>query len=153
MTGTCGARNIELVKSLGADEILDYKTPEGEALKSPSGLKYDAIIHCATDIPWSKFSSNLSPNGKVIDLTPNFKSIVHTIFKKVTFSKQKLVPFLLSPNAEDLKLLGDLVKDGKLRTIVDSQYPLEKAEAAWVRSTEGHATGKVVVNHQDVSVG
>ena len=149
MTGTCGARNIELVKSLGADEILDYKTPEGEALKSPSGLKYDAIIHCATDIPWSKFSSNLSPNGKVIDLTPNFKSIVHTIFKKVTFSKQKLVPFMASPNSEDLKLLGELVKDGKLRNIVDSQHPFAKAEESWVRSMEGHATGKVVVTFQE----
>ena len=56
MTATCGARNIDLIKSLGADEILDYKTPEGDSLKSPSGCKYDAIIHCATGIPWSKLS-------------------------------------------------------------------------------------------------
>ena len=149
MTATCGARNIDLVKNLGANEVLDYKTPEGDALKSPSGVKYDAIIHCATGIPWSKFSSTLTPNGKVIDLTPNFKSIVHTIFKKVTFSKQKLVPFMASPNSEDLKLLGELVKDGKLRNIVDSQHPFAKAEESWVRSMEGHATGKVVVTFQE----
>ena len=149
MTATCGARNIDLVKSLGANEVLDYKSPEGDALKSPSGVKYDAIIHCATGIPWSKFSSTLTPNGKVIDLTPNFKSIVHTIFKKVTFSKQKLVPFMASPNAEDLKLLGELVKDGKLRNIVDSQHPFGKAEESWVRSIEGHATGKIVVTFQE----
>ena len=49
-----------------------------------------------------------------------------------------------------MKLLGDLTKDGKLRTIVDSQFPLAKAKEAWARSKEGHAAGKVVVNIQDV---
>ena len=50
VTVTCGARNIELVKNLGADEVLDYKTPDGAALRSPFGIKYDAVIHCATGI-------------------------------------------------------------------------------------------------------
>ncbi|KAM5562988.1 hypothetical protein ABKV19_017937 [Rosa sericea] len=54
VTTTCGARNIELVKSLGADEVLDYKTPEGAAVKSPSGRKYDFVIHSSSKaIPWS----------------------------------------------------------------------------------------------------
>jgi NADPH:quinone reductase-like Zn-dependent oxidoreductase len=137
------------VKSLGADEVLDYKTPEGDALKSPSGRKYDAVIHCATGIPWSKFSPNLTPNGKVIHLSPDFKAIVDFALQKLTFSKQKLAILVLSLNAEDLKLVGELVKDGKLRTVVDSQYPLAKAEEAWARSIEGHATGKIVVNVQE----
>ena len=68
---TCGARNIELVKNLGADKVLNYKTPDVAALRSPSGIKYDAVIHCATSIPWwSTFETNWSPNGKVIDITP-----------------------------------------------------------------------------------
>ena len=121
MTATCGARNIDLVKSLGADEVLDYKTPEGDALKSPSGRKYDVVIHCATGIPWSKFSSNLTPSGKVIDLTPNFKTIVNKSYQMLTFSKQKLAFLFASVNAEDLKLLSELVKAGKLRNVVDSQ--------------------------------
>nr|TKR74286.1 oxidoreductase family protein [Populus alba] len=69
VTATCGARNLEFVRDLGADEVLDYKTPEGAALKSPSGKKYDAVIHCAPGspgIPWSTFEPNLSENGKVI---------------------------------------------------------------------------------------
>ncbi|EEF24500.1 Reticulon-4-interacting protein 1, mitochondrial precursor, putative, partial [Ricinus communis] len=64
VTATCGARNIEFVKSLGADEVLDYRTPDGAALKSPSGRKYDAVIHCAMGIPWGTFEPNLSENGK-----------------------------------------------------------------------------------------
>ncbi|KAK8717869.1 hypothetical protein V6N13_045122 [Hibiscus sabdariffa] len=63
VTATCGARNMDLVRRLGADEVLDYKTPEGNALTSPSGRKYDIIIHCTTNIPWSTFDANLTPNG------------------------------------------------------------------------------------------
>lgn len=149
VTATCGARNMELVKKLGADEVLDYKTPEGDALRSPSGRSYDAVIHCTTGIPWSKFSPNLKPVAKVIDLTPNLKSLATTAFKKITFCQQQLVPFLMSANTKDLNLLTDLVKVGKLKTVIDSQYPLSKAEAAWARSMEGHATGKVVITFEE----
>ncbi|KAH7290145.1 hypothetical protein KP509_30G033700 [Ceratopteris richardii] len=145
VTATCGARNIELVKSLGADEVIDYKTAEGDALKSPSGRLYDAVIHCATGFPFSKFSPNLKPVAKVIDLTPSFSSVVTTAVRKLTFAKQQLVMFMMTPRRKDLALLADLVKEGKLKTIVDSQHPLSKAEEAWARSKGGHATGKVVV--------
>ncbi|XP_068323964.1 chloroplast envelope quinone oxidoreductase homolog [Pyrus communis] len=145
VTATCGARNIELVKSLGADEVIDYKTPEGAALKSPSGRKYDAVIHCATGIPWSTFEPNLSANGKVIDITPTLSSVASFALKKLTFSKKQLVPLLLSPKADNLDYLVKLVKEGKLKTIIDSKYPLAKAEGAWAKSMDGHATGKIIV--------
>ncbi|KAH7836767.1 hypothetical protein Vadar_005433 [Vaccinium darrowii] len=53
---TCGARNLDLVKGLGADEVVDYKTPDGAALKSPSDQEYDVVIHCAKGIPFSASS-------------------------------------------------------------------------------------------------
>lgn len=145
VTATCGARNIELVKSLGADEVIDSKTPEGAALKSPSGRKYDAVIHCATGIPWSTFEPNLSANGKVIDITPTLGCVASFALKKLTFSKKQLVPLLLSPKADNLDYLVKLVKEGKLKTIIDSKYPLAKAEDAWAKSMDGHATGKIIV--------
>ncbi|KAJ0948144.1 putative NADPH:quinone reductase [Helianthus annuus] len=58
VTATCGARNIDFVKNLGADEVLDYKTPEGAALKSPSGQKYDLVVNCTTGIPFKTFEPN-----------------------------------------------------------------------------------------------
>ncbi|GAV78212.1 ADH_N domain-containing protein/ADH_zinc_N_2 domain-containing protein [Cephalotus follicularis] len=145
VTATCGARNIELVKSLGADEVLDYKTPDGAALKSPSGQKYDAVIHCATGIAWSTFESNLSANGKVIDITPSLRGFMTLALKKLTFSKQQLMFMLLNPKVENLEYLIKLVKEGKLKTVIDSKYPLSKAEDAWARSVDGHATGKIIV--------
>ncbi|XP_030933179.1 chloroplast envelope quinone oxidoreductase homolog [Quercus lobata] len=145
VTATCGARNIDFVKSLGADEVLDYKTPEGAALKSPSGKKYDAVIHCARDIPWSTFEPNLSADGKVLDLTPGPGAIMTFAVKKLTFSKKQLLPVLLSAKGENLDYLVKLVKEGKLKTVIDSKHSLSKAEDAWAKSIDGHATGKIIV--------
>ncbi|XP_004492275.1 chloroplast envelope quinone oxidoreductase homolog [Cicer arietinum] len=144
VTATCGARNIEFIKSLGADEVIDYKTPDGAALKSPSGKKYDAVIHCAVEIPWSIFEPNLSTNGKVVDITPSSSSMMTFALKKLTFSKKQIVPLLLIPKGKDLQYLVDLVKQKKLKTVIDSKYPLTKAEDGWAKSIDGHATGKII---------
>lgn len=145
VTATCGERNIDFVRGLGADEVIDYKTPQGAALKSPSDKKYDVVIHCATPIPWSTFEPNLGPNGKVMDITPGRSAFWTAAVKKVTCSKKKLVPVLLYPKAENLDYLVGLVKEGKLKTVIDSKYPLNKAEEAWAKSIDGHATGKIIV--------
>ena len=141
VTVTCGARNIELVKNLGADEVLDYKTPDGAALRSPSGIKYDAVIHCATSIPWSTFEPNLSPNGKVVDITPGPSALVTFALKKLTLSKKQLVPLILIPKSENLQYLVNLVKEGKLKTIIDSKYPLGKI------SNRHYLFRKLVITH------
>lgn len=147
VTATCGARNIEFVKSLGADEVLDYKTPDGAALRSPSGKKYDAVIHCATGIPWSTFEPNLSKNGKVIDITPSPSAFLTFVTKKLTFSSKQLVPLLTIAKRENLEYLVNLVKEGNLKTVIDSKHPLSKAEDAWAKSIDGHATGKIIVEN------
>ncbi|KAK3029409.1 hypothetical protein RJ639_039753 [Escallonia herrerae] len=145
VTATCGARNVDLVKSLGADEVLVYKTPDGAALKSPSGHKYDAVIHCATYIPWSTFEPTLSAKGKVIDLTPLPSTFCTYAMQKLTFSKKQIEPLLMIPKGENLDFLVKLVKEGKLKTVIDSKHPLSKAEDAWAKSMDGHATGKIIV--------
>ncbi|WVZ85194.1 hypothetical protein U9M48_032144 [Paspalum notatum var. saurae] len=149
ITATCGARNMELVRSLGADEALDYRTPEGASLQSPSGRKYDGVVHCTVGISWSTFEPQLATTGSVIDITPNFTAILKSAMQKVTFAKKRLVPLLLSPNKADLEFLVGLLKDGKLKTLIDSRFPLSEASKAWEKSIEGHATGKVIVEMED----
>ncbi|KAI7983784.1 hypothetical protein LOK49_LG15G00893 [Camellia lanceoleosa] len=145
VTATCGARNLNFVKSLGAEEVIDYKTPEGEALKSPSGKKYDAVIHCAKGFPWSTFEPCLTANGKVIDLTPGPSAMMTLAMQRLTFSKKQLVSLFLVPKIENFEYVVKLVKEGKLKTVIDSKYPLSKAEEAWAKMMDGHATGKIIV--------
>ncbi|KAK7404219.1 hypothetical protein VNO78_04912 [Psophocarpus tetragonolobus] len=145
VTATCGARNIHFVQDLGADEVLDYRTPEGASLTSPSGRKYHAVINCTTGIPWSTFDPNLSPKAVVVDLTPNATSLFTAAFKKLTFSHKQLVPFFVDVKREGLEYLLHLLKDGKLKSVIDSSFPLIKAQDAWAKSIDGHATGKIIV--------
>ncbi|URE08749.1 quinone-oxidoreductase [Musa troglodytarum] len=145
VTATCGARNVDLVKRLGADEVLDYKTPEGKSLSSPSGRKYDVVIHCTVGISWSTFEPNLAANGMVIDITPTPWTWFRSVVKRLTFAKKKLVPLIFVQAKEDLRFLVQLVRDGKLTTVVDSRHRLSEAAAAWAKSMEGHATGKIIV--------
>ncbi|MQL69863.1 hypothetical protein Taro_002165 [Colocasia esculenta] len=147
VTATCGARNIELVKSLGADEVLDYRTQEGKSLTSPSGHKYDIVINCAHGMPWSVLEPNLSDNGKVADVSPTAGDALTFAVTKVTFSKKQRFPIMLFPSekARDLEFLIGLAKEKKLKTVIDSIFPLAKAEDAFARIVEGHATGKIIV--------
>lgn len=147
VTATCGARNMELVKVLGADEVLDYKTAEGTALTSPSGKKYDVVLHCASPVPWSVFEANLGENGVVIDIThPGARAMWTNVMNRISGSKKRLVTFTLNPKDDGgLKFLVGLVKEGKLKTVVDSRYALSKGEEAWSRGVSGHATGKIIV--------
>ncbi|XP_020690874.2 chloroplast envelope quinone oxidoreductase homolog [Dendrobium catenatum] len=145
VTATCGARNIDLVKSLGADEVLDYKSRDGEILRSPSGKKYDAVIQCSTGVEWSVFEPNLSENGKVVVVTPNPMTFVKSAMKMLTCAKKKTVPMVLMPKEEDLKFLVGLVKEEKLKTVVDSRHLLSNAEDGWAKCMDGHATGKIII--------
>ncbi|EEE60810.1 hypothetical protein OsJ_14411 [Oryza sativa Japonica Group] len=145
VTTTCGARNLDLVGSLGADEVLDYATPEGAALASPSGRKYDYIINLTDRGKWSVFRPQLSSNGgRVVDVSPNlgnFLASVMTLFSR----RKRLSLVILTLGKKELGFLLELMREGKLKTVVDSRHPFEKAAEAWERSMSGHATGKVIV--------
>ena len=145
VTATCGARNLGFVAGLGADEVLDYKTPEGATLRSPSGTRYDAVAHCATGAPWSVFAPVLADRATVVDVTPGIAAAAKSFLQKVTFAKKRLVPLVLIPKKEEMEWLVDMTRQGKLKTVIDSRYPLSRAQEAWAKSIEGHATGKIVV--------
>ena len=145
VTATCGARNLGFVGGLGADEVLDYKTPEGAKLRSPSGREYDAVVHCATGFPWSVFRPVLAAKGTVVDITPGFVAGVTAILQMLTFSKKRVVLLLAMPKKEDMELLLGMLKQGRLKTVIDSRHPLGSAHEGWAKSMSGHATGKVVI--------
>ncbi|KAM0871744.1 hypothetical protein ACQ4PT_039182 [Festuca glaucescens] len=146
VTATCGARNVAFVQGLGADEVLDYKTPEGAALRSPSGRRYDAVANCAAGVSWPALKAVLADEGgTAADVTPGVRAALTSLLQKVTFAKKRLAPLMLTPKREEMEWLVDLARQGKLRTVVDSRHPLSRAQEAWAKSVDGHATGKIVV--------
>lgn len=145
VTAICGERNMPLLKTLGADEVLDYKTEEGKKLISPSGKKYDVVVSAAPGFKWSTFQPQLSPTGIVHELVGSPAAMYESVVNKLTSPKQKRTIMMVQVNNTDLDFMVDLLAQGKVKTFVDSKYPLDKAEDAWAKSIEGHATGKVVV--------
>lgn len=104
------------------------------------------MVHCASsDVGWSKLEGNLSEQGKVVDLTPGAWSFVRYGWQIVSLSKKKLVPYQASQKREDLERLVKLMEEGKIRTVIDSKHSLNRAEDAWAKSLDGHATGKIII--------
>jgi AcrR family transcriptional regulator len=121
-------------------------TPEGAALRSPSGRKYDAVANCAAGVAWPALKAVLADEGgTAADVTPGVRAALTSLLHKVTFAKKRLAPLMLTPRMEEMEWLVELARQGKLRTVVDSRYPLSRAQEAWAKSADGHATGKIVV--------
>jgi NADPH:quinone reductase-like Zn-dependent oxidoreductase len=147
VTDTCGARNVAFVQGLGADDVLDYKTPEGAAFRSPSGRRYDAVANCAAGVSWPALKAVLPEKGGTAAdvMAPGIGATLTSLLQKVTFAKKRVAPLRLTLRKEEMEWLVDLARQGKLRTVVDSRYPLSRAQEAWTKSIDGHATGKIVV--------
>uniref|UniRef100_A0A0D9XFC0 Enoyl reductase (ER) domain-containing protein n=1 Tax=Leersia perrieri TaxID=77586 RepID=A0A0D9XFC0_9ORYZ len=151
VTATCGARNLSLATDiLAADEAIDYASPDGAAVRSPSGRLYDAVVHCApAPVPWKVFDRVLAGGGGavgvVVDLTPGAAAFATAARQRVTFARKRLVPLIVSPAREEMEVVAGLVAEGKIKAVIDSRYPLSRAEEGWAKSMAGHVTGKIVV--------
>jgi NADPH:quinone reductase-like Zn-dependent oxidoreductase len=139
VAGVCSGRNAELVASLGAHEVLDYTRPDPYRGQPP----FDVILDCIGGSP-SAWTPLLGPGGRFGSVVPGPSVFLRGWLNAV--SSRKVRPVLLQPNAVDLQVLDALAAQGKLRVVVDSRFPLEALGAAWARSIEGRAVGKVVVD-------
>jgi NADPH:quinone reductase-like Zn-dependent oxidoreductase len=146
VTGVCSTRNMEMVRSIGADNVVDYTKEDFTKL----GKSYDLIIDNVGNYPVSDFKRVLTRNGICVII--GFSSL-SLIFRAMimgpvisSFGHQQIgVMEVANINKEDLKVLQELVESGKVKSVIDKCYTFsETAEA--VRYVErGHARGKVVV--------
>jgi NADPH:quinone reductase-like Zn-dependent oxidoreductase len=148
VTGVCSTRNVELVRSLGADDVIDY-TQEDFAR---SGRKYDLILQLAGTRSPSDCRRALTSKGTLLlssgESAGRWIGPVDRIVKAVVLSpfvSQKLGTFVMKPNKEDLQFLKELIEAGKVKPVIDRTYPLSEAPAAIRYLEEGHARGKVVI--------
>ncbi len=144
VTGVCGGGNLELVRSLGADEVLDY-SKEGFALGES---RYDLILAIRGYRPMEEYARALAAKGAYVMAGGSWKQIVQSAARgpKVLASQGKrLGRFKYSPDPGDLAFMTGLIESGKVRPVIDSRYELRDMAEAFRHFAEGHARGKVVV--------
>jgi 2-desacetyl-2-hydroxyethyl bacteriochlorophyllide A dehydrogenase len=139
VTAVCGTQNIELVRSLGADDVIDYKQQEFTQLPTKYNLIFDAVGKQS----FSDCKSVLQPNGIYVTTQPLPKEFLQGVL--TTFSSQKAKVILAKANSVDLLYLKEQIEEGKIRPVIDRTYPLAEVAEAHRYSEEGHAIGKIVI--------
>jgi NADPH:quinone reductase-like Zn-dependent oxidoreductase len=154
VTGVCGTRNVELVRSLGADQVIDYT----QRNFTQGGERYDVILDNVENHSLTECRRMLAPGGTLIlNSGPNGHGIGLLIrlarpFVVGPFVRQRLRRYLSVPNHNDLVVLSGLIEAGKLRPVIDQTYPLSEITAALHSIESGHVRGKVVITVADRTV-
>jgi NADPH:quinone reductase-like Zn-dependent oxidoreductase len=150
VTGVCSGRNVDLVRSLGADHVIDYTKEDF----SKGDERYDVILDNVGTQPLSGFRRVLKPNGICVMIGgggPNEGKWVGPMARPIKallmspFISQKIGMMMAEGNKDDLTILADLMQSGKVTPVIDRTYPLSEIREA-VRYVEtGRARGKVII--------
>jgi NADPH:quinone reductase-like Zn-dependent oxidoreductase len=146
VTGVCSGRNVEMVRSIGADDAIDYTREDF----TRSGRRYDLILDCIGNHSLRACIRVLNPKGAQVGVggPSDAWSILSGIIKKPVLSffvSQRLIGLFAHISREDLEFLGELMKTGKLTPVIDRRYALDQVPEAIRYVEEGHARGKVVI--------
>lgn len=148
VTGVCSGRNLELLRSLGADHVIDYTEEDF----TRSGLKYDVIFQLAGTHPPGACRRALTPRGRLVlssgDSPGRWLGPVARLIKAAAltpFVGQKLVALGTKRSRADLEHLARLCEAGQLKPIIDRTYALAEVPEAIRHVERGHTRGKVVI--------
>ena len=148
VTGVYSTRNVDMVESVGADYVLDYKKEN----YTEKDKQYDLILDMVSNHSLTANRRALKPNGKLVIVgggKGNWLGPMITPIKAMLmapFVDQELTMIFAEMDRDDLSVLADMMAAGSLRTIIDSRYALNEVPAAIAKSEEGHARGKIVIN-------
>jgi len=151
VTGVCSSRNVDLVKSIGADYVIDYTKEDF----TKTNQHYDMIYDLVGNHSFPERRQILAPNGICVlagmggaglhpeswgRLRMNFASVFRS-----KFTSQKFVTYIAKLTKDDLTILRDLMQEGKVKPVIDRTYKLSQTTDALRYLEEGHAGGKVVI--------
>ena len=147
VTGVCSTANLDMVKSLGADEVIDYTKEDF----SKSGRVYDMIVETVGKAGYSRCVKSLKRGGPLVLITMSggLGSIPGDIIRQQWISitrAAKIIGGMTRPAPEDLSFLKSLIEAGKLRTVIDKRYPLQEIAEAFRYAEAGHKKGHVIIN-------
>ena len=147
VTGVAGPANVDLVRSIGADHVIDYTTDD---LADHTG-RYDLIVDLVGNEPLRELRRALTPSGTLVvvggqnphSLTGMRRFAAAAVMSP--FGRQRLAPLLSTPHRDDLAELARLVADGSLRPIVGQTFDLSDTAEALRQVETGHGTGRTVI--------
>lgn len=149
VTGVCSTRNVEMVRSLGADHVIDYT----KANFTEGREQYDLVLDNVGNHGFFDLKRVVKPDGVIVIVGGSKKDpwlgpIKRVIWQAVVahFIDQRLTFFIASVNQADLEVLAALVREGKLKPVIDRRYPLEETGAALEYIGSQRARAKVVIN-------
>jgi NADPH:quinone reductase-like Zn-dependent oxidoreductase len=151
VTGVCSARNVDMVRSIGADHVIDYTQEDF----TKSARRYDFILDNVGNHSLSDIRRALTPSGTLQSNGGGYAGGgVGTVIKVQLLSlflRQQGRPSIKFQNHDDLVVLRDLVEAGKVTPVVDGVYPLSRTAEAMGHVGEGHARGTVVITMPQAS--
>ena len=146
--GVCSMRNVDMVRSIGADRVIDYTQEDF----TKSGERYDLIFDCVGNHSLSACRRVLNPSGICVMVGDRSgRGMVGILTRLIValvlswFVSQKFVTFLARPSKDDLTIMHDLMKAGKVTPVIDKRYRLSDVPEAIRYLGGGHARGKVVI--------
>jgi NADPH:quinone reductase-like Zn-dependent oxidoreductase len=137
VTGVCGTRNLDMVRSIGADHVIDYTREDF----TQNGQQYDLILDIKAYRSISDYERALSSSGMYVLAGGSVLRILQTALTR----DEKMHNFQARPNQKDLVLMAELIESGKVVPVIDRRYPLSEVAEAVRYYGEGHAKGKVVI--------
>jgi len=146
VTGVCSTRNLEMVRSLGADWVIDYTRQDF----TRGGERYDLLLDNVGNRSLSDCRRVLTPKGICVlagapKKAGGFLMRALLAMMRSRFASQKFVMFIAKGNHQDLAVIGDLMATGKVTPVIDRRYSLQEVPEALRYLEEGHARGKVVI--------
>ena len=148
VAGVCSTRNVEMVRSLGAERVFDYTREDF----TKSGQRYDLILDCIGNHSASDLRRALTARGRCAmvggSAGASSTRLMLDLMSRLLlsqFSKRKFVAALAKSNPDDLAFVAGLMKDGTIRSVIDRTYPLRDTAEAIRYLETGHARGKVLI--------
>lgn len=148
VTAVCSGRNRELVLSLGADDVIDYTEQDIDTLEQSFDLVFDAV----GNLNPFKCDHLIKPNGRLATTLPEFSAYACIVLSRIPFRKylglghiRRTTTLLAMPIGVNLRTLANLIKQGKLKPVVDKVFEIEHIDDAIAYSKTGRARGKIAL--------
>jgi NADPH:quinone reductase-like Zn-dependent oxidoreductase len=147
VVGVCSTKNVDMVRSIGADQVIDYTQEDF----TQSGQRYDVILDLVGSRSLSECRRALTPRGTYVLVGVSDMGRWLGVSRQIKmlllspFVRQRMRVFIVRHNREDLAVLKELVEAGKLAPVIDRRYELSEVREALRYQGEGHAQGKIVI--------